>query len=319
MAKKTITIICAILFTVIGSIVIVLMKQPTPQEDPTPQKQDQTVLTTFYPTQYFAQTISHGTLTIHCLCPADEDPIFWMPDRTQLAEYQRGLLIIVNGAGFEKWLEKVSLPRQRLVDTAKKISPLIYYQDVGSHSHGPVGEHSHEGVDGHTWVDPLNAIVQAKVIHDEFVKHFPKHKREFDDGLGRLKKQLEDLDRQFEQISADSNHIPILCSHPAYNYIARRYGWNIRNLDLDPEVRLSDKQIAEIREILNTYPAKTLVWESAPAPENIRLLKEQLGLDSVVFSPCELMSPDDLAKGIDYIKVMNSNLETMRTAFSGVK
>jgi len=235
------------------------------------------VYTTFYPTTFFAETIAMGKVPVTNLCPEDEDPIFWVPDRQALQVYQQADLIVTNGAGFEKWLGKVSLPAE------------------------------------HTWVDPVSALSQAETIYHAMVERFPEHRRSFDEGFAALKTMLEDLDRQFGELRGVST--PVLCSHPAYNYIARRYEWNIRNLDLDPETRLTDEQLSDIRELLETFPAETLVWEGEPTPEVSEQVAQELGLVSVVFSPCELLSAEERDNGVDYMDVMNRNVEVMKKVF----
>jgi len=212
----------------------------------------------------------------------------------------------------------VSLPEDRLVDSAAPFtSQFIKYEDATTHSHGPAGEHSHEGLDGHTWVDPVLALAQAEVIHRAMVEKFPRHKKFMDEGFSRLQAKLRQLDKHFKTISTKASEVPILFSHPAYNYIAKRYGWRCKSLDLDPSAKLTPEQVAGIRALLKLFPAKALVWESEPAAELRSQVRDDLGLRSVVFSPCELMDPSELKKGIDYAAVMGRNTEVMKQVFLG--
>ena len=77
------------------------------------------VYTTFYPTTYFTERIVGDLATVVCPLPDGADPIFWQPTDADVAGYQEADLIIVNGAQFEKWLANVTLPEDRIVDTAK--------------------------------------------------------------------------------------------------------------------------------------------------------------------------------------------------------
>ena len=63
-------------------------------------------------------------------------------------------MIILNGAGCEKWAKKVSLPMLRTVDTSKAfINNLIHIETNVTHSHGPEGNYSHGGIAFTTWLD----------------------------------------------------------------------------------------------------------------------------------------------------------------------
>lgn len=274
------------------------------------------VYTTFYPTAYFAGRIAGDLASVVCPVPEDEDPIFWMPPADILQAYQEADLIVLNGAGFAKWVERASLPSSRVVDTAAPFAgEFIRYENATTHSHGKAGEHSHEGIDGHTWVDPVNAKTQAGEIRSALARLLPDHSADLEANFARLAADLDALDAGFREVSASDPRRPLLASHPAYNYLVRRYGWNLANLDLDPETMPTDAQFEEIRTILADHPAKFLLWESEPLPEIAARFRDGFGIESVTVSPCELLGEAEMAAGADYLTVMRKNLESLRTVF----
>jgi len=276
------------------------------------------VYTTFYPTEYFVERIAGDAVAVVNPVPADADPIFWEPPREVLAAYQQADLIVLNGAGFEKWVAKATLPGDRVVDTAAPFSDrFIHYEDAVTHSHGPEGEHTHAGLDGHTWVDPVTAKMQAAAIRDALAGRFPEHADAFAAGFAALAADLDALDAKLRDYAAGDNaDAPLFMSHPAYNYIARRYGWNIENLDLDPEAMPDDATFAEIRAMKETHPARYLIWEGTPAPEIAARFADALGLESIVFSPVESLGPEERAAGEDYLSIMKRNIEAMGAVFA---
>ena len=276
------------------------------------------VYTTFYPTQYFAERIGGDLIDVVCPVPEDEDAIFWTPDAKAIEAYQKADMIVINGAQFAKWVQKVSLPESHVVNTAKPFTDrFIHFEHATVHSHGNKGEHAHEGLDGHTWVDPVNAEIQADEIKKALIKRYPEHKAAFEKGFSELSRDLDMLNKQLKAYQAEYKNQPVLASHPAYNYIAKRYGWNIVNLDLDPEEMPSDKAIQEIKTTLEKHPAKYLIWEAYPTPAIADRMKKELGLISVEFSPCELLSEDDISNGVNYLTVMQDNLKNVAAIFDG--
>jgi len=274
---------------------------------------NRTVYTTFYPTQYFAERIGGEHIEVVCPLPEDEDAISWMPNAKAIQAFQAAALIIINGAEFEKWVKKVSLPESRLVDTARPFKEkFIRFEDATTHSHGKAGEHSHEGIDGHTWLDPLQAKIQANEILKALLKVFPEHEVDFRKGFESLAGDLDSLDSEFKESQKRLKGQPLLTSHPAYNYIARRYGWNILNLDLDREAIPSDAQMKQIVEIKKKHPAKYMIWESAPSEEITNKMKSELGIEGIEFSPCELLSATDRKAGFNYLSVMKQNLKNLQ-------
>ncbi len=276
------------------------------------------VYTTFYPTTYFAQRIVGDLAEVVCPLPADADPIFWQPDAALIERYQGADLIVLNGADFEKWAQRVSLPASRVVDTARSFKDQhLRYENALTHSHGPSGAHTHEGVDGHTWLDPQNARAQAKAIHQAILQRTtdPKAKQQLQSRWASLDQDLASLATDFEGFRARGQPPALLASHPAYNYLARRYGWNLVNLDLDPESMPDPQALDAIRKTLAKHPAKHLLWESEPKPEIARRFLDELGLISLVFSPAETLDEADRAKGVDYLAIMRRNIEALRPVF----
>jgi zinc transport system substrate-binding protein len=273
------------------------------------------VMTTFYPTTYFVQRIGGDRVRVVCPLPADADPIFWNPTDEDVAAYQAADLIVVNGGQFEKWVAKVSLPEEKVVDTAKAFEDdLLKFKNAVTHAHGPSGLHAHEGVDGHTWLDPEQAKVQAAAIRDALKKLLPEDAAEFDAGYGKLAADLDALNASFAALAKDYDGHAIYASHPAYNYFARRYGVNVVNLNLDPGEMPDADTFAKIKEKLAAEPASFILWESEPLAEIAARFQDELGLTSLTFSPCEMMDPADLATGANYLSVMKANAAVVKLA-----
>ena len=288
---------------ILSTILLVSCGDKKSSQETKPPSGGKTVLTTFYPTQYFAERIAGEQLEIACPLPDDADPIFWRPDSASLQKFQSADMIIINGAGFEKWIATVSLPENRIVDTTKSFEQdFIRYESSTTHKHGKDGEeHTHTGIDGHTWVDPATAKIQAAAIHQAFAKKWPEHASVFETNFKSLVADLDSLDAALKAIDPDQ---PMLASHPAYNYLVRRYGWKVTNLDLVPS------NMPRRGAIKPDEPAKIILWESEPIPKAIELLEKKHGLKSVVFSPAEQRGE------LDYLETMRANIKRLTEALS---
>jgi len=276
------------------------------------------VWVTFYPTQYFAERIGAGRIDVILPLPPDDDPVFWRPGPEVIARYQAADLVVLNGAGFERWVDTASLPLSRVVETARAIDgELMRYEDAITHRHGPAGEHSHEGVDGHTWVDPVNAKAQARAILSALQRALPHGAAELERNFAALARDLDDLDARIRQLAARLEGRRLLASHPAYQYLKRRYALDLDSLDFNPEEMPSDEALAALRDDLVRRPARLLLWESPPRDEVAERLRRDLGLHSVEFSPCE--RPPESAPGgpSDYLAVMRANLDRLSVAIDG--
>jgi len=270
------------------------------------------VYTTFYPTEYFVSRIGGEDVDVTCPLPPDADPIFWQPSRDQIAAYQQADLIVVNGAGFEKWIDTVSLPESRVLDSAAAFEDEFVTYESTTHAHGPGGEHTHEGIDGHTWLDPVNATRQAKAIRDALVQRFPSRTDAYRVGYVELSSDLDALDARYQAL--DLEGVQLLASHPAYNYLDQRYEWNIHNFDLDPESEIDAATLTDIQAELDPDArVHVMLWESEPV-DAARAALDEAGIVSVTFSPAELIDPEARAAGEDYLTIMNANLDRLQAA-----
>lgn len=285
------------------------------QEHTPAAERESVVLTTFYPTTYFARQIAGGQVPVECLVPEGEDPIFWKPSREALERYTNAELIVLNGAKFEKWAQRATLPRSRVVDSAQGFRDrFVTYEHAVTHSHGPGGEHSHEGTDGHTWLDPINAIDQSKAIAEAMAKSWPDHAGSFETNQQELERALRELHSRYEnEVTPKLDGVKLLASHPAYNYLAERYGWDIHNLDLDPDDGLTEDAIDEINEAIGDHDGKVvLLWESEPNLES----ETEHAFYNVLFTPAELPVTGTAEADPDYMGIMHANIDRLLEAIS---
>lgn len=274
------------------------------------------VYVAFYPMAYFAGRIGGAGIDVVFPMPDDADCRAWIPDTATVQAFQQADLIILNGARLEKWVDWVSLPGSRLVDTAKPFEKeFINFEKAVVHSHGTGGAHAHEGLDPSAWMDPVLATIQAEEISKALCRRFPAQAATFEKNLAALKADLAELDAQLKSYQAVYQNQPLLVSHPVFNYIARRYQWNIKTLDLEPDTLPEETTVQLIQDMLKTHPAKYVIWESEPEPEVAAFLLQELGLTSLLFSPCEMLTRDEVESGNDYIKVMRQNVVDIRAAF----
>ena len=268
------------------------------------------VYTVSYPLAYFAERIGGDRVRVEFPAPPDVDPAFWSPDPETVAAYQRADLILLNGAGYASWTDRVSLPSSRLVVTAAGMADrYVVVEDAVTHSHGPAGEHAHGTIAFTTWLDPTMAVEQARAIRDAFARARPQHEEAFDEGFAELERDLLDLDgRLSEIVSADSARA-LLASHPVYQYLAARYCMEMRSVHFEPDKVPSPAMWRDLRGILEEHPARWMLWEAEPLPATASQLRE-LGVESVVFSPAG-NSPDDG----DYLSVMEANVRRLATAY----
>jgi len=269
-----------------------------------------TIYTVNYPLAYFAERLAGDLAEVRFPAPPDVDPAFWKPGADVVAAYQRADLILLNGAGYAKWVDKASLPRSRIVDTSRAFADkYIQAPTAVTHSHGPGGAHAHAGTAFTTWLDLSQAAQQAEAIAKALIRKRPEAKDRISRNLAALKSDLLALDALIAETAAPGRDRPLLASHPVYQYLARRYGLNLQSVLWEPDTVPDKPQWAELERILGEHRAKWMLWEGEPARESVERLRA-LGVRSVVFDPCA----NRPATG-DFLSVMRNNARSLEQVF----
>ena len=269
-----------------------------------------TVYTVNYPLAYFAERIGSDHVNVVFPAPADVDPAYWMPDKEMISRYQKADLILLNGAHYAKWVEKVTLPRAKMVNTSRKFKDrYIQMEAEVTHSHGAKGEHAHEDAAFTIWLDFELAVKQAKAIEKTLSRKMPEQSAVFKKNRAVLEKDLLGLDQGIKKIVVSNRDKPFLASHPVYDYLQRRYSLNLQSVHWEPDEDISFNQWNELKKILQNHPAKWMIWEGKPMKKSVEKLQES-GINSLVFNPCG-NRPD---KG-DFLTVMQANIENLRKAY----
>jgi zinc transport system substrate-binding protein len=269
------------------------------------------VVVTNYPVAYFARRIGGSLFDVRTPFPSDRDPAYWRPTEQDVTALQRADLVLLNGASYERWLEVVSLAPSKLVDTTAAVSDRFLAGGHGlSHSHGPEGQHEHPATAFTTWLDPTLATEQARRIAKAFASRRPEHAAELESRLAELTRELASLDTEIQAIVASRPDLPLLFSHPVYQYLQARYHLNGRSLHWEPDAMPDDAQWQDLERLVAEHPARWIIWEVSPRQDVAARLAAR-GIESVVFDPCATAPEQG-----DYMSVMRTNRDALRRVFA---
>lgn len=263
------------------------------------------IYTVNYPLQYMAERIAmeHGTIVFPA--PPGIDPAFWRPPAETINDYQSAELIILNGAGYAAWVRSATLSPRRLVDTSRAFADrFIGEEGATKHQHGPDGDHSHRGVAFTTWLDMTQAIQQAASIKEALVRVRPHLRQEFERNYAALETDLLMLDRSLSRLGRQITD-PVLASHPIYQYLARRYGLDVKSMLWEPDQMPDEEQWRLLASTLSSRQVKFMIWEAPPAGE-IESRLASLGVRVVVFDPA-FNRPE---RG-DFLDIMKANIRNL--------
>ncbi len=283
--------------------------QETPKENETTESSKLVVATVNYPLYYFAQRIGGDVIKLEYPISKAVDPAYWVPDEKALEVYQSADIIFANGADYAKWMNTVSLPASRIINTSKTFEKsYIELTDVATHSHGPEGEHEHLGYAFTTWLDFKLAVIQAETVKNALVQKRPDQKELFENNFKVLQKDLRSIDAQLLRLSKDINEQHSIGSHPVYQYLAKAYGLKIQSVHFEPNEMPTTEQWANLDQLLNINPSKIMLWEGQPLAKVEDILNKK-GIKVVIFNPC-----GNTPERGDFIENMTMNIKAFENS-----
>ena len=251
------------------------------------------IITVNYPLYYFTQQLAADLATVILPVPVGSDPAQWNPQLEDILQMQQAELIILNGAGYSIWLDKVSLSPNRLINSSHDAKDQwITLDGQTTHSHGPGGEHSHGDYAFTTWMDLTLAKHQASAIARALIQRWPGQQQAITLRETRLLEALTELDQAYQQLAGDLAGKNLIYSHPVYQYFERRYQLAGESLHWEPGEMPSEKQWQDLEYRVAGKSDSLFIWEDKPSAEIVERMAG-MGLASVVIRPAANASSKD--------------------------
>jgi zinc transport system substrate-binding protein len=128
----------------------------------------------------------------------------------------------------------------------------------------------------------------------------------------KLKADIATLDTEYKQRLANCVSKDIVTSHAAFGYLATTYGLTqVPISGLSPDAEPSPKQLADVADFVKKNNVKYIFFESLVSPKLSETIARETGTKTMVLDPIEGIIPEDLAKGYNYLTVMESNLKNL--------
>jgi zinc transport system substrate-binding protein len=264
------------------------------------------IITVNNPLYYFTERLAGDLATVSLAAPKLGDPSQWNPDLEELLVIQQAELIVLNGAGYSSWLDKISLSSRQILnsslDAKEQWIPLT---KQATHSHGPTGEHSHSGYAITTWMDISIAQQQASAIAEALIQRWPDQQAPIKKRAVELLAALAELDEGYQQQAKLLAGKQLIYSHPVYQYFERHYQLAGHSLHWEPTEMPNDSQWLNLQQKVAGNPNTLFIWEDVPAPL-ITQRMAAMGVKSIVITPAANVGDKD------WLTMQQENLQRLK-------
>jgi len=266
------------------------------------------------------RNISGDRLTIYSLMPIGMDPHEFEPVPKDFASISNNRILIINGSGFEGWLEQMlknSGSSNYIIEASKglgEISDFKSENDAKNINNGETADKLSE-IDPHFWLDPVYAIEYVKNISSELVKIDPGGKDIYESNGQKYIEELKNLDmwtRDRVSILPEGKRI-IATNHESLGYFAKRYGFEIAGTIIpgfSTDVSITAREFALLIENVRSSGVKVIFLETGANPKLAEQLAEETGI-KVVYNLYTHSLSDAGGNASTYIDMMKFNVNTI--------
>ena len=191
------------------------------------------VFVSILPQKFFAEQIAKDIAKVSVLVGSDQSPHSYEPLPKQMAEISRADVFFTVGVPFEKqFIKRITslCPNLKIVATDEEITKRPM-EEADEHEHH---SHEHKGnLDPHIWLDPILAIQQAQTMANTFKELKPDKAHEIDNNFNTFKAQTEQITKEISEKLSPLKGETMLVFHPAFGYIAERFGLVQRSVEVD--------------------------------------------------------------------------------------
>ena len=269
--------------------------------------------------QDVVETLAGQAVRVQNVVPPEKFSPDWRPRKEAAKLLQQASLVLLNGADWEPWTERVALAPSRTVDTTAGISSrLIRIPDAVTHRHGPEGSHSHAGTVWSTWLSPSLLNEQIGEIERRLIRMRPEGKADVVRESGRMRVVLQKSSELCQQIQAGvtAEKPVVLADSSCWLYLLRDAGLEGPYLHWSPTGALPDRALEELETAAEKLPAGKvrLLLLHRQFSEAVTVKAEQLGFRVVLLDDC--LRPDATARLVDRVA---GNVQRLHDAFFIVK
>jgi len=258
------------------------------------------VISSFYTLHEFSQNVGQEKVDVTLLVPAGVEPHDWGPTIKDVQRMQTSDLIIINGIGFENWVDSLAEIDYQgvIVDT----SDGILIKNFGQENISTNG-------DPHIWLNPIYAKTQVQNIANAFSDSDPKNKEYYQSNASKYIEELNLLDLKIRNELSTCNH-DFISFHNAFSYFADEY--NLKQHTIISSNSLHGEATAKtLEDVIST--ARELNIKVIFSKENINIRTSETIANEIDGKVLVLSSLEVFSDGT-YVSKMIENLNNLKEA-----
>lgn len=183
------------------------------------------------------------------------------------------------------------------------------------HNHEGEDEHNHGDIDPHIWLSPAIAKNMAETIKNSLTEQYPEQKDLFNENYEKLVAELDDLNKDIEDMANSANNKTFFVSHEAFGYMTEDYGLEqVGIAGLNSQDEPSQKELTQLVDLAKELNIKTIFFEQNVSSNVASVIQKEIGAESKTLHNLSVLTNDDMKNQEDYFTLMEKNIESLKEA-----
>lgn len=254
-----------------------------------------TIYTSVYPIEYVTEELYGNHSKVYNMYPQGITPYDYKLTNKQISDFANSDLIVYNGLSEEKdYMSKMLNINKRLkiIDATNNVEYTNGFDEI--------------------WINPSDILMIAQNIKDG-LKEYVNSKlinEDIDQNYEQLKINISNIDAEIKELVENADNKNIVVQDNELTFL-NKYGLNIISVDEDT---ITDKIYNDAKDSItgNGLSYIFVIKDHKKNEYTNKLLEEFPDLKVIEIDPINNISTSDKNEGIDYITIMNDNMDKLK-------
>ncbi|HFI0113478.1 TPA: zinc ABC transporter substrate-binding protein [Streptococcus suis] len=299
MKKKLFGFLCLVL----TCLLVACQLQPKLEE-----KEGLTIVTSFYPIYSLVKEVS-GELNDVRMIGSRQGIHSYEPSAADIKAIYDADIFIYHSRILESWANRLEPNLQGSSVKVLEASTTLPLIKVPGLEDMEVSQGIDEAslYDPHTWLDPVLVGQEAIEIGELLAESDPEQADYYRSNAKAVDEKAQNLADKYRPIFAKASSKTFVTQHTAFSYTAQRFGLTQLGIAGVSEEEPSPRQLAEIKEFVDTFDVQTIFTEKGSSDKLAKALASSTGVDLKVLDPLEA----DPENNATYLENLEQVLETL--------
>ena len=257
--------------------------------------EDITIYTSIYPIEYVTKELYGDYSTIYNMYPQGINPYKYKFTSKQIKDYGSSDLVIYDGLGNEKDAIVKMLNKNKslkIIDATNRIQITSSEDEI--------------------WINPSNILILARNIRDGLKEYVNSSliEKDIDKNYEQLKINVSNIDVELKEMGENAPKKTLIVQSNDLLFLSK-YSLNILSLD---DSTITDKIYSDVEDAIENDDIKYIyLLDGEEENDSVKKLKEEFeNIEVIYLNPINNISSTDKNDGIDYITLMNDNIDKIK-------